>query len=326
MPNYSLTRRIINTFYHKPKGKLKEIKLYRGFYNFYRVKLQSGRMKRYILKNLKLNYTPNNLPIDKSINFLSGGEYLHQTLLCIYSLSIFLSESEKNTIRFNIYDDGSMSDSDIDKIKKDFSFINFIEFKVSDDKVKKYLPKNEYPLINLRLKTYPIMKKLVYVHLNNEGLHPILDSDMLFFNRPEMFINWFKNPPANSTFFIQDIHKSYGYNDSVIKSLSFGNVPEKINGGLYSFHSDKIIYKEIENSLRILEDSGGASYYVEQALIAIVASKYQLQLPAPDDQYIVYPTKEQVYNLTGILHHYVNVSKEHYFDYSWKKIAKPSKS
>ncbi len=322
MPKHSLIRLIINAVYHKPKGKLKEIKLYRGFYNYYRVKRQSEKMRKYLLKNLKLNFQSNHLPLDKSINFLTGGKYLHQTLLCIYSLFRFLTDEEKKTLRFNVYDDGTMLTSEIDKLKRDFPFINFISFQISDEKVKKYLPVSEFPLINLRMKTYPIMKKLVYVHLNNKGLHPILDSDMLFFSRPDMFLDWFKNPDADSTFFIQDIHKSYGYEDNVIEGLSFGKVPEKINGGFYSFHSDKILYTEIEHFLNVLERSGGASYYVEQALIAIIASKYKVQLPAPDNQYIVYPTKDQVYNLSGILHHYVNVSKEHYFDYSWKQVAK----
>ncbi len=318
----SLSRKLINTFYHYPKGKYKEIKLYRGFFNYYRVKMQSYFMKKHLLKNLKIPFKQTYTASFININFLSGGQYLHQTLLCIYSLFRFLTPDEKEIFKFNIYDDGTLEVKDYEKIKIDFPFVNLILFKISDEKVKALLPENKYPRINLRLQTYPIMKKLVYVHLANKGLQPILDSDMLFFQRPNLFIEWMKNAKDDSTFFVQDIFRNYGYKDEVMEKLSNGKIPDKINGGLYSFHSERVSFDEIEQNLIDLELSGGASYYVEQALIAIIASKYANHIPAPESDYIVYPTKEQVEKKTGILHHYVNVSKEHYFDFAWKHIIK----
>lgn len=322
-----LIRAVVNFIYHRPKSYFSEIRKYGGFYNFYRVKTKAKLMRYHILKILKMQ-DPRPIGAKEiiNINFLSGHAFIHMTLLCIYSFYMFLTAEEKNKFCFNIYDDGTLKETDFNKIVTDFPFINVIKHEAIEQELEIVLPTHLFPHIRKRLITYPILKKLIYVHLNNKGLQPILDSDMVFIKRPDDLINWLFEASNNqqSTYYIQDTQRAYGFTDEIIEHLSSGKIPSKINGGLYCFHSDKVDFKRLENYIYELENNDGPQYLLEQALIAIIASTYNEHIPASEQDYIVYPNKYQVLNKQGILHHFVDSSKEFYYDYSWKQIVNPT--
>ena len=69
-----------------------------------------------------------------------------------------------------------------------------------------------------------------------------------------------------------------------------------------------------------LEAAEGPNYFLEQALISLLASAYHHPVLAPVEDYIVYPKPDQISKGAGVLQHYVDVSKEGYFKKAWKTV------
>jgi hypothetical protein len=251
---------------------------------------------------------------------------MHQTLFCIYSFCKFLTEEERSQFAYRVYDDGSLSPALFQTVRERFPFVEIVPYTEMLAKVKAKLPVKDFPYLHTKLKLYPIIYKLVFVHLFGKGPQPILDSDMLFVRRPDELIDWIKSMDSlrDETFYIQDLGRYYGYSDVLMESIAGPKLPAMINGGLYILQSEKIDFAEIESLIRELEEAEGSQYYLEQALIAILASRYKKQVTASKSRYIVGPSKEDVHEQKGVLHHFVNTSKEFYFKEGWRKAIEGS--
>lgn len=319
----SLIQKIIDKLYREPRDFKIISEKYGGKENYMKILQGEAEMRKFAINNLEfpdleiLNYKPS-----INLNLLTGEKFIHQALFCAYSFLKHLSKKELLNYRINIFDDGSLNENAICILKSKSKNFNVISKEESLSKVEKLLPHDKFPFIHKKLMIYPIIKKMIYTHINNKGINPILDSDMLFVKRPDYFINWLNNYQSenNETFFIQDCQRCYGYSDNLINKLAIGIVPEKINGGLYSFNSEKFSFDRLENYIHNLELAEGKFYYLEQALIAIISSEYKNQIIASSNDYIVFPTKEQILNQEGVLQHYVDISKEWYFKEAWRKI------
>jgi hypothetical protein len=184
-----------------------------------------------------------------------------------------------------------------------------------------HLPASKYPYLNKNVRMFPLFKKLIYPNLGSEGLLTFFDSDMLFLDRPTEFLNWLAGvgTSTDKAFCIQDVQRSYGYTDEEISRLWPKAIPHNINSGLYALHSTNLDWEFIEELAKQFEQNYGPHYYMEQLITAILLERTGNLLAAPKSKYIVFPSYEQIQNQTGILHHYVNESKEFYFKEGWKR-------
>jgi hypothetical protein len=77
---------------------------------------------------------------------------------------------------------------------------------------------------------------------------------------------------------------------------------------------------EIERWCRELITRERTSYYLEQALIAMLcASRPFTQLGL--SRYITGPTDAQILAGQGVMQHYVDLSKKNYFRHAWRALA-----
>jgi hypothetical protein len=84
--------------------------------------------------------------------------------------------------------------------------------------------------------------------------------------------------------------------------------------------SERIDWDYLEHAAATLIRRHGTSYYLEQALIALLAStETPLRLPAND--YRLLPTEEECLQPSAVLHHYVDLSKRGYFRHAWRHVA-----
>jgi hypothetical protein len=90
--------------------------------------------------------------------------------------------------------------------------------------------------------------------------------------------------------------------------------------GAIGLKSEAINWNKLENWVKTLEEQEGTSYYLEQALSAMLIGKIDATVLKTGD-YIVNPSADQIKNKTGILHHYVDLSKEGYFKHAWKHFS-----
>ena len=296
----------INWVYRHPKGRLQHISRFGGFFKYRQMLRENKRMRSAALALPPVQSYEDGLPV----YFLTGNNFLYQTLFCIRSLVM----STDKKFKFHIIDDGSL---DIAFTRKKLPGALITGHDEINARVNKLLPLENFPVLHRKRAEYAHIKKLTDIHSSpDSGYKLVLDSDMLFWKEPVAMINWLKKPTGN--LFMQDCLESYGYTPGLMKSLCNAEIPSLLNVGVAGIASDQIIWEEVETWIKALEEKEGGSYYLEQALTAMLtAGRRYTILPASD--YVVYPSDRQIQDRDGTLHHFVDLSKKAYFTKAWKQ-------
>lgn len=248
------------------------------------------------------------------IYFLTGKKHLYQTLFCIQSL-VKVSSA---LFKFVLVDDGSFNTELIQTINRLLPGTEVITQKMVEENLARFLPVQQFAILHQKRAVYPHIKKLTDIHtIPGNDWKLVLDSDMLFWSEPETIIKWLNNP--GKPLYMQDCQNSYGYSKQLMEQLSGNKIPDLINVGAIGLNSADINWIKLNNWIEALEKNEGTSYYLEQALTAMLIGENPCEV-LPSNEYIVNPDKEKIQNFTGILHHYVDLSKEGYFKKAWKAI------
>ncbi|WPU91653.1 hypothetical protein SNE25_20250 [Mucilaginibacter sabulilitoris] len=301
---------LIDTFYRHPVSALRKYARFGGWLNYLSMLKGAGAMKRASGRLSPVRSYADGYPI----YFLTGKNHLYQTLFCIQSLAKFTS----CRFRFILVDDGSFDTRIIKRIE--LQLPNSELFKKADieKKLEELLPEHTFPNLNHKRKIYPHIKKLTDIHtLPGEKWKLVLDSDMLFWKEPVAIINWLKD--AHMPIYMQDCQNSYGYSKTIMESLCGTNIPDLINVGVIGLNSNTIDWAKLDAWTGSMESAEGSSYYLEQALTAMLINE-NASLVLPSDEYIVNPAATAVTIPQGILHHYVDLSKQVYFKQAWKTV------
>ncbi|RWY57335.1 glycosyl transferase [Mucilaginibacter gilvus] len=250
------------------------------------------------------------------VYFLTGKHYLYQTLYCIQSLA----KVSAAKFQFILVDDGTFDNELIYRITTQLPGATIISADVIASNLAKVLPADAYPYIHQKREVYPHLKKLTDVHtLPDNNWKVVLDSDMLFWNEPLELINWL-NAPTQPLHMI-DCVEAYGYSKQLMERLCGCPVTPLINVGAIGLKSQNIHWAKLEEWIKVLEEQEGASYYLEQALTAMLIGDADATV-LPGKTYIVNPGAETIKDKKGILHHYVDLSKQHYFKTAWQEFVK----
>jgi hypothetical protein len=250
-----------------------------------------------------------------SVYFLTGKKYWFQTAFCLHSL-------QKNAglnIHAFILDDGSFDDALENLVRSQFptttTIIRALQLK---ELLDQYLPEDKFPVLRQRRIEYPHLRKLTDVHvLPGDGPKLVLDSDMLFFHKPQSLLNWMSDP--QTLLFMQDVAESYGYSRGLMTELSGAKkIPERLNVGVAGIPSSIIDWEKLEHWTNELLKKEGSSYLQEQALTAMIAANESIEF-LDEKHYKVLPTIESN-SISEVLHHYVAEAKYDYFVKGWKII------
>lgn len=247
------------------------------------------------------------------IYFLTGKDYLFQTLFCAYSLT----KVTKEKFQFVLVDDGSFDQDLIKNIKKQMPNVRLVLKDEIENNLNNIIPQSKYPYLHHKRRVYPHIKKLTDIHtLDNTTFKLVLDSDMLFWNQPTELISWLKNPIG--CIYMLDSEESYGYDKQFMKSLCGYEIPNFMNVGAIGIDSGIINWNDIELWSKTLEAKEGTSYFLEQALSAMLIAKEDKTI-LQKEEYIVNPQTNE--NLKHVkLHHYVDLSKKYYFEQAWEQV------
>ncbi len=260
------------------------------------------------------------MPVE--IWFLTGKNFWYQTAYCAWS---FARQSQRN-VTVNLVDDGSLRGVQIQQIRRLFPNGVTVQKEDTHAKLERSLPETHFPYLRKKWNDYINIRKIIDIHLESHGRKLVLDSDMLFFAPPVEILSWLEQ--SVSLCLATDCIESYGYSRSLMESLCQAMIPPRLNVGVCGLDSELIDWNELERWTQVLIEREKNSYYLEQALIAMLAAKYGCVV-MPPSRYITCPTNEQIKTSTGVLQHYVSDSKPNYFSTAWKnarKIATPSYS
>lgn len=302
-----MLQKIINILYRNPKSKLNHYKKFGGYFNVLRIEKERKEMEK-----ASANLTPvRSYKTGLAIYFLTGKRYLYQTLFCIQSLA----KVSKQEFNFHIVDDGSFDENDIKFINQKLPNCTIYDKIAIDKRLKEILPIEQFPYLHHKREVYPHIKKLTDIHIFDENKWKlVLDSDMLFWNEPLEVINWLKSP--DGPLYMLDCTEAYGYTKQIMEELAKCKIQPLINVGAIGLASNSINWNQLENWCIQLEQKEGTTYYLEQALSAMLIGEQESTI-LNKENHIVNPIK---ISSEDILHHYVDTSKERYFKTAWRQI------
>lgn len=250
--------------------------------------------------------------------FLTGRRFWYQTAFCAWTLAL----QSKRSIELNLIDDGTLEAHHVETLRRLFPAGLTITKESVRDRIDTFLPASRFPILRQRWQDYVNIRKMTDIHAGSTGVKLVLDSDMLFFRRPTALLGWWDahQQVADSSFtpcLMTDCTESYGYSRPLMERLTGGKIPPLLNVGICGLKSEDLDWEEIEFWCRSLLEEEGTSYYLEQALVAMLSARTPPTVMPPAD-YITFPSRQQIRICEGALQHYVADSKPWYFGEAWK--------
>lgn len=308
--------RIFYRLYHVPAGLLRDS--YRAGGPWQVRRTERGRREMEAAAFTLDAPDGGNDPLPMRVHLLTGRRFWYQTAFCLHTLST----QARRVVQPVIYDDGSLLPDETGLLMRLFPAARIVAAADSIAKLEAFLPRDRFPALRERWDNYPNIRKLIDPHLNSRGWKLVIDSDLLFFREPALLKGWCDAPGA--PLHAVDVMSSYGYKRQALDRLAGTPLSELVNVGLCGLDSAALDWPRIEHWCRSLIESEGKSYYLEQALVAmLLAGKKCAVAPAAD--YVTLPQLPEARDCRAVMHHYVAESKRWYFQFNWRKaMPKPA--
>jgi hypothetical protein len=251
--------------------------------------------------------------------FLTGRRFWYQTAFCFWSLC----RQAGRPLRAAFYDDGTFDEPLRAECARLFPGARLFETHQIEAALDEHRPAGRYPTLRARRLVYPNLRKLTDVHAGAHGWRLVLDSDMLFFRRPDLLLAWLDAPTR--PLHMVDVKDAYGYSRTLMESLAGAPIPHRLNVGLCGLRSEDLDWDRLESWCRRLQEAAGTSYYQEQALVAMWLAGRECVVAPPAD-YVLMPDEYEARRPQAVMHHYVDLSKRGYFRHAWRHAAAPTRA
>lgn len=245
------------------------------------------------------------------LHLLTGRRFWEQTAFCLWTFA----RHSGRPLQPVIYDDGTLTAEHRAPLTRLFPLTRFVSQAEAIARLDQFLPTSRFPTLRDRWLLYPNIRKLIDPHLGFAGWKLVLDSDLLFFRRPDLLLAWCDAP--NTPLHAVDCETSYGYTQPLLNSLAGAPLAELVNVGLTGLDSSALDWSQLEWWCRDLIAREGTSYYLEQALIAMLVAGRSCTL-APAADYVTRPRSPEAEDCAAVMHHYVADSKPAYFRHNWR--------
>lgn len=296
--------------YRRPRDELRRLRNW-GAQAYFFLPIWQREMET---KAAKLPHpVPNRNAAQVELWFLTGQKFWYQTAFCAWTFA----HQTGRPVTLNLIDDGTLRPTDESSLRRLFPQGSTVRKNQVKERLETYLPAAQFPVLHQRWTDYVHIRKLIDIHLGSMGKKLVFDSDMLFFSQPNQLLNWIDDAKSESILMTDSV-ESYGYSRELMKTLCGANIPAKLNVGICGLKSETLDWNELEYWASQLAEKEGTSYYLEQAIVAMLAARSGAEvLPARD--YITYPTSAQGKAGDGVLQHYVADSKPCYFHDAWRR-------
>ena len=305
----SLSGQLLYQLWHRPMGRIRDSLTNGGPWQEHRT--ERGRLE---MENeaVKLPVLPIATGPALDLHLLTGRRFWYQTAFCLWTLA----RQTGRPLAPVIYDDGSLTDEFRAPLARLFPAARFVARSETVARLDKLLPVAKFPALRERWLNYPNIRKLIDPHLSSTGWKLVLDSDLLFFHRPQFLIDWIDHPtrPLHAV----DCETSYGYSRPLMYELAGAQVRDLVNVGLTGLNSGELDWERLESWCQILINREQTNYYLEQALVAMLVAGRECAI-APADEYVTLPVEPEVTACRAVMHHYVAHSKRWYFQHNWRR-------
>lgn len=296
--------------YHTPLGRLRDSLRNGGPW-------QEGRTER---GRQEMELAARTLPVPTvgtgrplELHLLSGRRFWYQTAFCLWTLA----RTSGRPLAPVIYDDGTFTTEFQAPLARLLPATRFVSRAETVARLDEFLPAARYPVLRERWLNYPNIRKLTDPHVGRSGWKLVLDSDLLFFHRPQFLLDWLAAPdrPLHAV----DCGTSYGYSRPLMNGLAGAPVADLVNVGLTGLNGSELDWERLEHWCSTLIAREKTSYYLEQALIAMLVAGRRCAV-APATDYVTLPALPEARACHAVMHHYVAHSKRWYFQDNWRHV------
>lgn len=304
----SLAGRALYLCWHRPANQLRDLWLDGGPWS--RRRTAAGRREMEEAAT-RLPPLPATLGTPLELHFLTGARFWYQTAFCLWS---FARHAGRPVVPV-IQDDGTLTEPHLASLRRLFPALRLVTQRETLARLDLVLPAHRFPALRERWQNYPHIRKLTDVHAGSSGWKLVLDSDLLFFRRPDFLLDWLDAPdrPLHAV----DCETSYGYSRPLMDELAGRPVADLVNVGLTGLPSDEIDWERVEYWCATLLARERTSYYLEQALVTMLVAGRACAI-APAQDYVTMPRPPEAFACEAVMHHYVSFSKRWYFQHCWK--------
>lgn len=309
----SLPGVILYQLWHRPRAALRN-SLRRGG-PLMQLRAERGRraMQEAALALPPLPARPGDAPAFP-VHLLSGRRFAYQTAFCLHSLA----RVSPSRLAPEIYDDGTLDAASQETILRLFPHAKIHPQPGLIARLDEHLPASRFPVLRERWVNYPHIRKLTDIHAGRSGWRLVLDSDLLFWREPRLLLDWAAAPdrPLHAT----DCEENYGYPRELLERVAGVSIPPRVNVGLCGLRSHAIDWEFVEHAAATLIRERGTSYYLEQALCALLIARHPGgATAAPFSDYITMPAAGEISRPTAVMHHYVDLSRDAYHVSAWRR-------
>jgi len=308
----SLVGRIAYHAWFRPRAEVRDLWLDGG--PFERRRTEAGR--REMLAAAQRLAPPGGSGAPIVVQVLTGERYWHQTAFCLVSLA----HAAGRPVHPVVHSDGSLCPREKAVLAGLFPSAVFEPDAAREARIDRHLPTARFPAIRARRAVFPLLRKITDIHAGRTGWKLFLDSDLLFFHRPDVLLDWHDAPAAPLRG--EDLDNAYGYPLESLAELAGRPVPERVNTGTLGLRGEEIDWDLLERSCRTLEERHGPHYFQEQALVAVLLAGRSCVVPPPDE-YVLLPRPPEATACRAVMHHYVAHSKRWYYQHNWRRFAGP---
>ena len=308
----SFAGKLLYRAWHRPIGKLLDVISAGGPGEMQRTEQGRREMERAAYELAPIENL-SGAPLE--LHLLTGRCFWFQTAFCLWTLS----RQSARPLAPVIYDDGTLGGEQQAALLRLFPGSRLVTQSETTARLNAFLPAKRFPVIRERWLNYPNLRKLTDPHLGSSGWKLVMDSDLLFFSKPDLLLNWLQAPDA--PLHAVDIANAYGYSDELLASLIPAPLPQRLNVGLCGLCSDRLDWEKIERFCRTLIAAERTNYYLEQALVALLLAGQKCTV-APANDYVTLPQPPEAQACKAVMHHYVANSKRWYFQHNWRRTMK----
>ncbi len=247
--------------------------------------------------------------------FLTGNGYWEQTAFCLRSLQL---QTPGQVWPVAVLDDDTLQPAQRASLAAAFPGLSVTGGESLRRSLDSRFPRERFPALRAHREHFVLLRKLTDVHAVRGGANLFLDADMLFHRRPAAVLAWLDDPlqPLVMT----DLAEAYGYSRAQLSVVASTSIPPLVNTGVCGLVSARIDWTAMERWTRTLLETHGSSYFLEQALVALLLGDAPFRQLPPQD-YIVGPSSVEIHSPRACLHHYVGLTKRDYFRHAWQRFA-----
>lgn len=250
------------------------------------------------------------------MHYLTGKRYVPLTSIALISAQ----QSMGRPVHPVLFDDGSLDARDIATFQRLFPAAQIVREPQITTTLDRVLPADRFPFLRKIRLGYIHLRKLTDIQTAGPEWRLVLDSDIFFFHPPTELLQLMQQRTA---FFMRDCMQSYGAPLPTLEALAGAPVFPQVNVGICHLNAAAIDWEFVEHCTRVLLFRHGFSYYLEQALTAILMGQARAR-PLSED-YLVYPTPAQAVAGKHTALHYVDRSHLIMMRYGWRQVlARPA--